>query len=173
MASLPAPLQLLLDAPAEHLAGTDVWVKIPLNRTLVNEILDARPSGTPVQELYMDADPGNLIHLYLKAAAPVVGSIKRMITFKPGPAVSFPDQPWLHLSITSGFKFMDKPVIRLMQSTIAEKLPNGIEFTADHLRLHIPALLTNAGYQKFVPLLHHLEIQGGDDEIAFLIHLKA
>ena len=173
MASLPPPLQTLLDAPTEHLAGTDFWLKLPLGRTLINEVLAARPPDTPVRELYMDPDPGNLIHIHLKAAAPVIGSIARRLTFQPGPAVQFPDQPWLHLEILEGFRFMDKPVIRLMQSTIEKKLPSGIEFTSNHLRIHVPRMLTNVGYQQLVPLIHHLEVRGGDDHVALLIHIKA
>ncbi|OAV46160.1 hypothetical protein [Lewinella sp. 4G2] len=173
MATPPAPIQAVLDDPQMHLKGTDVWLRLPLGRALINEVLDARPPDTPVKDLYMDSDPGNLIHLHLEAAAPVVGSIKRRLTFKPGPAVKFPDQPWLHLEITEGFKFMDKPVIRLMQSTIEKKLPKGIEFTSSHLRIHVPAMLTNAGYQQLVPLIQHLEVRGGDDQIIFLFNLKA
>ena len=173
MTEQPAPIAALLAAPTEHLAGTDFWLKLPLNRVLINEVLAARPPDTPVKELYMDPDPGNLIHINLAAAAPVVGTIRRRITFKPGPAVVFGEQPWLHLEITDGFKFMDKPVINLMQSTIEKKLPKGIEFTSSHLRIHVPAMLTNAGYQQFVPLIKHLEVRGGDDEVAILLHIKA
>lgn len=150
-----------------------MWIKLPLGRLLINEVLAARPPDTPVKELFMDPDPGNLIHIHLAAAAPVVGTIKRRITFKPGPAVTFPNQPWLHLDITDGFKFMDKPVIRLMQSTIEKKLPAGVEFTSSHLRIHVPAMLKNAGYQQLVPLIKHLELRGGDDQIILLINIKA
>ncbi|NJC25370.1 hypothetical protein [Neolewinella antarctica] len=173
MAEQLAPIKALLEAPRDHLAGTDMWIKLPLGRTLINEVLAARPPDTPVKDLFMDPDPGNLIHIHLEAAAPVVGSIRRRLTFKPGPAVTFPDQPWLHLDITEGFKFMDKPVIRLLQSTIEKKLPKGIEFSSDYLRIHVPAMLTKAGYQKLVPLIRHLEIRGGDDQIILLFHLKA
>ena len=166
------PIKAVLDDPKAHLAGTDFWLKLPIGRALLNEILAARPPDTPVKELYMDPDPGNLIHIHLKAAAPVVGSITRRLTFKPGPAVQFPDQPWLHLDILNGFKFMDKPVIRLMQSTIEKKLPSGIEFSSSHLRIHVPRTLTNAGYQHLVPFIKHLELRGGADKIALLVHLK-
>ena len=173
MATTPASLQAILALPQKHLAGTDLAIHLPLGRALVNEVLAARPPDTPVQELYMDPDPGNFIHIHLKAAAPVVGSITRRLTIQPGPPVSFPDQPWLHLTITDGFRFMDKPVIRLLQGTIAKKLPAGIEFTADHIRIHVPAMLKDAGYQQLVPLIKHFRILGGDNQIILQIHLKA
>ncbi len=173
MPTLPAPVQAVLTAPQDHLAGTDLRITIPVGRNLLNEVLAARPPDTPVKELYMDQDPGNLLHVHLTAAAPVVGRIKRVLTLRPGPPVSFPDQPWLNFEIVSGFKFIDKPVIRVMQNTIAEKLPKGVEFSSSRLRVHVPAMLTQAGYQQLAPLLHQLEVRGGDNQLIINLHLKA
>lgn len=159
MPALPPPLQTLLTNPQAHLTGTDLQLSIPLSRTLLNEILAARPADVPVNELLLDPEAGNLVNLHLEVKAPVLGSVRRRITFKPGPAVSFPDQPWLHLEITAGFKMFDRPVIKLMQGQIADRLPRGIELTSDHLRLHIPALLTSAGYQQLVPLIKSLRLR--------------
>lgn len=159
MPALPPPIQALLSDPQVHLAGTDLLLSLPLSRALLNEILAARPADVPVKELLLDPEAGNLFNLHLEVRAPVLGSVRRRITFKPGPAVSFPDQPWLHFDITDGFKMFDKPIIKLMQSQIAERLPRGIELTSDHLRLHVPALLTSAGYQQLVPLIKSLRLR--------------
>jgi hypothetical protein len=141
------------------LGGTNVSISLPLSRTLLNEILAARPADVPVQELLLDPEAGNLVHLHLEVKAPVIGNVRRRITFRPGPAVSFPGQPWLHLDITDGFRLLDKPIIKLMQSQIAERLPRGIELTSNYLRLHVPALLTSAGYQQLVPLMKSLRLR--------------
>lgn len=167
------PLFALLQDPQRHLAGTDLRVVLPLSRTLLNEVLDARPADTPVQELMLDPDDGNLAHLHLQVKAPVVGTVRRKLTLRPGGPVSFPDQPWLHIDITDGFRMLDKPVIKLMQRQIAEKLPKSIELTADHLRLHVPAVLTAAGYQSLVPLVKRLQLQSRANQLVLTLHLLA
>jgi len=137
MPVLPPPIQALLANPQAHLVGTNLELSLPLSRTLLNEILAARPADIPVKELLLDPESGNLFNVHLEVKAPVLGSVKRRISFRPGPTVSFPDQPWLHLEITDGFRLFDKPIIKLMQSQIAERLPRGIELTSNHLRLHV------------------------------------
>jgi len=158
MPTIPQPLATILDNPAAHIGGTDATLDLVLDRTLLNEMLAARPANTPVEELLLDPEAGNLVNLHLQVQAPVVGNVRRKITLRPGAAVSFPDQPWLQLDITAGFRLFDKPIIKLMQRQIADKLPKGVELTSSHLRLHIPALLTSAGYQKIVPLIKELRL---------------
>ena len=68
---------------------------------------------------------------------------------------------------------MDKPIIKLMQGQIAEKLPRGIELTSAHLRLHVPALLTAAGYQKLVPLIKHLQLRSEANRLVLELHMVA
>ncbi|MBC6996750.1 hypothetical protein QWY85_04315 [Neolewinella lacunae] len=172
MSASPAPLQALLEKPTVHLAGTDATLRLHLSRNLLNEILAARPPDTPVQELLLDPDDGQA-HLHLEVQVPVLGTVHRRITLRPGPAVCFPDQPWLEFVITDGFKLFDKPILKLMQGQIDERLPRGIELSAEHLRLHIPALLTAAGYQPLVPLLHRLEIQSVSNQLILTLHLVA
>jgi len=159
MPNLPEPFATILADPAAHLGGTDLTFELPLGRNLLNEMLDARPAGTPVEQLLLDPEAGNLVNLHLQVQAPVVGNVRRKLTLRPGPAVSFPDQPWLQIDITDGFRLFDKPIIKLMQGQIADKLPRGIELTSNHLRLHVPALLTSAGYQKLVPLIQQLRLR--------------
>ncbi|MEL7162257.1 MAG: hypothetical protein AAFN92_15985 [Bacteroidota bacterium] len=173
MPVLPAPIAALLDNPRGHLAGTDAKLTLPLGRTLLNEILAARPDDVPVEELLLDPDRGNLFHLHLAVKAPVVGQVKRRITFRPGAAVSFPDQPWLQLDITDGFGFLDKPILKLMQGQLAQRLPKGVELTSDHLRLHVPALLTAAGYQQLVPLIKHLQLQSVANRLVLFVRITA
>lgn len=173
MALLPPPIQALLAAPQAHLGGTDTKLILPIDRNLLNEVLAARPADVPVEELLLDPEAGNLINLHLEVKAPVLGSVRRRITFRPGPAVSFPDQPWLHLEITAGFKMFDKPIIKLMQGQIAARLPRGIELTSNHLRLHVPALLTAAGYQQLVPLVKSLQLSSEANKLILQIHLVA
>lgn len=173
MPTIPAPLQALLDHPAKHLEGTDIQLVLPIGRSLINEVLDARPADTPVQELLLDPEANNLVNLHLGVKAPVLGSVRRKITFRPKGSVAFPNQPWLHFDITDGFKMFDKPIIKLMQSQIAERLPKGIELTSDHLRLHIPALLTSAGHQALVPLIKNLRLSSEANVLILQLHLKA
>lgn len=171
MPILPQPLATILEDPAAHIGGTDATLELCLDRTLLNEILAARPANTPVEELMLDPEPGNLVNLHLQVHAPVVGNVRRRITLQPGPAVTFPDQPWLQLNIISGFKLFDKPIIKLMQGQIADKLPRGIELTSNHLRLHIPALLTAAGYQKLVPLIKELRLTSQANRLVVRLHI--
>lgn len=173
MPTIPEPLATLLADPNAHLGGTHVRLSVPLGRTLLNELLAARPAGTPVQELLIDPEGGNLVNLHLEVQAPVVGNVRRRITFRPGQPVSFPTQPWLQLDITAGFKLFDKPILKLMQGQIDEKLPRGIELTSDHLRLHVPALLTSAGYQKMVPLIRKLWLRSEANRLVIELEIKA
>ncbi len=170
MPTLPQPLATILDNPAAHIGGTDATIDLNLGRTLLNEILAARPADTPVEELLLDPEAGNLVNLHLQVQAPVIGNVRRRLTLRPGPAVSFPDQPWLKIDITAGFKLFDKPIIKLMQGQIADKLPRGIELTSDYLRLHVPALLTSAGYQKLVPLIKQLQVTSEANRL--VVHLQ-
>ena len=170
---LPTPIALLLQQPEEHLAGTDGKLTLPLTRSLLNEVLAARPADTPVRELYIDPEAGNRFRVHLSAVAPVVGTVSRRITFVPGPPVTFPDQPWLHFRITEGFRFLDKPLLNLMRSQIEARLPRGIELTGDHLRLHVPALLTKAGYRSLVPLIRELRITSEANRLVVQLHLAA
>lgn len=168
-----SPLSALLRGPQQHLSGTDLRVVLPVSRNLINELLNARPAGTPVQELMLDPEEGNLAHLHLQVRAPVVGTVRRKLTLRPGGPVSFPDHPWLHVDITDGFRLLDKPIIKLMRGQIAERLPKSIELTADHLRLHIPALLTAAGYQSLVPLIKRFQLAAKDNQLVLTLHLQA
>lgn len=164
-------VQSLLAQPAAALGGTDLSITLPLTRTLVNEVLEARPAGTPVRELYIDPEAGNFFHVHLTATAPVVGSVSRRITLVPGPPVSFPDQPWLHFKITDGLKFFDKPLINLMRGQIEARLPKGIELTSDYLRIHLPALMTKAGYRSLVPLLRELRLTSEANRLVLSIRI--
>lgn len=168
-----SPLNALLATPSTHLAGTDARITLPVSRTLLNEILAARPAGTPVKELMLDPDEGNLAHLHLEVKAPVIGTIKRRLTLQPGGPVSFPDQPWLQIDITDGFRMLDKPVIRLLQSQVADKLPKGVEVTSNYLRFHVPALMTAAGYQALVPLIKRLQLESKANQLVLTLHLLA
>ena len=170
---MSAPIDNLLAEPQRHLAGTDARLTLPLTRSLLNEILAARPADTPVEELYVDPEPGNLFNLHLEVKAPVVGRVRRKITFRPGPPVRFPDQPWLQLTFTDGFRLLDKPLIRLMQGQIADRLPRGVELTSKYLRLHVPALLTAAGYQPLVPLIRELRLVSEEDRLVLGVHVRA
>jgi len=173
MPTIPEPLAAILEDPTAHIGGTDATLDLCLDRALLNEVLAARPANTPVEELLLDPEAGNLVHLHLKVQAPVIGHVRRQITLRPGPAVTFPEQPWLRLDITAGFKLFDKPIIKLMQGQIAEKLPRGIELTSDHLRLHVPALLTSAGYQKLVPLIKELRLTSEANRLVVRLRVVA
>lgn len=173
MPTLPQPLATILENPAAYIGGTDATIDLNLGRTLLNEVLAARPANTPVEELLLDPEAGNLVNLHLQVQAPVVGNVRRRITLRPGPAVSFPDQPWLQLDITDGFKLFDKPIIKLMQGQIADKLPKGIKLTSNHLRLHVPALLTSAGYQKLVPLIKELRLTSEANRLVIRLRVVA
>ena len=168
-----SPRELLLTAPGAALAGTDLRLRLPVDRTLLNKILAARPDDTPLEQLYADPDPGNQLHVHLAADAPIIGTVERRITLMPGPAVSFPDQPWLHFDIVDGFKFLDKPLIKLLGGQLEERLPRGVELTTKYLRLHLPALLTAAGRQALVPLIHRLRLTSEDNKLVIDLHLKA
>lgn len=173
MPTLPQPLATILEDPAAHLGGTDATLELQLERSLLNEILAARPADTPVEELLLDPEANNLANLHLRVDAPVVGDIRRKLTLRPGPAVSFPDQPWFQLDITDGFRLFDKPVIKLLQGQIANKLPRGVEFTSSHLRLHVPALLTAAGYQQLVPLIKELRLVSEANRLVLRLRVVA
>ncbi len=173
MADLPAPLQALLSDPGKHLSGTDLQITLPLSRVLLNEILAARPANTPVQEILLDPEEDNLVRLHLAVKAPVIGAVKRRLTLRPGGPVSFPDYPWLHIDILAGFRLFDKPVINLMQSQIAEKLPRSLRLTSDHLRLHVPALLKAMDLQELVPLIKRLQLQSRANQLVLTLHLTA
>lgn len=172
---MPAPFSdlraALLAQPATHLAGTDLQITLPLTRALLNEVLEARPANTPVKKLYVDPEAGNRFHVHLSALAPVIGTVSRRLTFAPGPPVSFPNQPWLHLDIVEGFKFLDKPLITLMRSQIEARLPKGIELTSGHLRIHVPALLTQAGFRNLVPLVRNLRLTSEANRLVVRVHL--
>lgn len=166
-------LAAALGNPGGSFTGTDLRITLPLTRTLLNEVLAARPSGTPIQELYVDPEGGNRFRVHLSANAPVIGRVSRRITLAPGPAVRFPEQPWFHLSIVDGLKFLDKPLINLVQGQIERRLPRGVDVSSSYLRIHVPALLTHLGYQQFVPLIQHLELVSAPNRLVLQLHLQA
>lgn len=172
MADLPAPLQAILTNP-EHLSGTDVRLTIPISRRLINEVLDARPPNTPVQQLMLDPEDGNLAHLHLAVKAPVVGDVKRRLTLRPGGPVSFPDHPWLKVDIVDGFRLLDKPIIKLMQRQIDERLPRSLQITSSYLRLHVPALLRTLELEALIPMIKHLQLHSRSNQIVLLVHIVA
>lgn len=173
MPDTPSPLTALLAAPTVLLAGTDVEIRLLLGRSLLNEMLAAGPSDGGVEEMMLDPEANNLVNMHLTLHAPIVGQVRRKLVLQPGAPVSFPDQPWLNFEITDGFRFIDKPVIKLMQGQLAEKLPAGVELTADYLRFHVPALLTAAGYQQFVPLIKSLRLTSEANQFVVNLHLVA
>ncbi|CAH0999501.1 hypothetical protein LEM8419_00801 [Neolewinella maritima] len=159
--------------PTGSFAGTDVRIALPLTRNLLNEVLAARPSGTPITELYIDPEAGNQFRVHLAANAPVVGRVTRRITLVPGPAVTFPAQPWLQFAITDGLKFFDKPLINLVQGQVERRLPKGVDVSSSRIRIHVPALMTHLGYQAFVPLLHKIQITSEANRLQLHLHLLA
>ena len=165
--------EYLLSQPAAALAGTDLTLRLPLDRTLINTALAQRPPDTPLEQLYVDPDPGNQLHVHLAADAPLIGMVERRITLMPGPPVSFPDQPWLQFDIVDGFRFLDKPLIKLLSGQLEERLPRGVELTTKYLRLHLPALLTAAGHQPLVPLIRHLRLVSENDKLVVELRLIA
>ncbi|MCP9236596.1 hypothetical protein [Lewinella sp. JB7] len=166
-------LQTLLREPAAALAGTDLSLTLPLTRALLNEVLAARPAGTPIRELYVDPEANNRCRVHLAADAPVIGTVSRQLMLVPGAAVTFPDQPWLRFDIESGLKFLDKPLINLVQGQIESRLPRGVDVSSDYVRIHMPALLTHLGYQQLVPLIHQLRISSEANRLLLHLHLKA
>jgi hypothetical protein len=172
---MPTAPRALVDSvlanPAAALGGTDLSITLPLSRILINKVLSARPAGTPIQEIYLEPLPSNYFRVNLSAMAPVIGIVTRHILLAPGPAVSFPDQPWLRFDIVKGLKFLDKPLINLVRGQLEARLPRGVRVSSDHLHLHVPALLTSLGYQSLVPLLHRLQITSEADRLVLHLHL--
>lgn len=165
--------EFALRNPSTALAGTDLRIHLPLDRALVNKLLAERPSGTPVRELYLDPDPNGQLHVHIGIDVPVVGRQERRLTLVPGPAVRFPEQPWLEFAITDGFRFLDKPLIGLLRGQLEKRLPRGVEFSADALRLHVPALLTGAGRQELSPLIQELRVTSADNRLVLDLHLSS
>ncbi len=162
---------LLLSHPARALAGTDLRIRLPLDRTLLNKLLEQRPADGPLDQLYLDPDPGNQVHVHIAVDAPIIGTVERRITLMPGAAVSFPDQPWLQFDIVSGLKFLDKPLIKLLSGQLEARLPKGVELTTSYLRFHLPALLTAAGRQALVPLIRELRVTSEDNKLVLDLRL--
>ena len=174
MSAFPATLvSAALENPSAALAGTNLEITLPLTRSLLNEVLAARPANTPVRELLIDPDARNRFRVFLTANAPVVGSISRKIMFAPQLPVTFPDQPWLRFDIIEGLGFLDRSLISALQGVIESKLPKGVELTSKYLRLHVPALLNHLGYQQLVPLIRHLEVRSEPNRLLLLLHLQA
>lgn len=173
MSSTPAALEALLADPARYLAGTDLNVRLPLGQGLLNTVLDARPEDVPVEHLSLEPLGHNQFILNLEVQAPVVGRVRRAITFSSTGTVSFPDQPWLHLDIVDGFKLFDKPILKLLHGQLAERLPKGVELTTDYLRVHVPALLTAADQQGLVPLIHQLALRSEPQRLIVSLQIKA
>ncbi len=172
-ATAPSPLSAVLNDPGGYLNGTDLQITLPLTRALLNEVLAARPANNPVQELYLDPEENNRFRVHLAANAPVLGTVSRRITLVPGPTVTFPDQPWLTFSIVDGLKFLDKPLINLLQGQVEARLPRGIDINSKFIRIHLPALLTHLGYQQLVPLIHQLRITSEANRLLLNLHLRA
>ncbi|WP_116125671.1 hypothetical protein [Lewinella sp. IMCC34183] len=174
MSAFPANLvAAALDNPSAALAGTDLRITLPLTRALLNELLAARPANTPVRELLIDPNARNCFRVFVKAQAPVLGTVSRQILFAPGLPVSFPDQPWLRFDIKDGLGFLDRSLISLLQGMIESKLPKGVELTSNYLRLHVPALMTDLGYQQLVPLVQLLSVKSEANRLILDLHLKA
>ena len=159
--------------PGGSFAGTDLRITIPLTRALLNQVLAARPGGTPISELHLDPEAGNKFRVHLAANAPILGRVARRITLVPGPPVSFPEQPWLQFAITDGLKFLDKPLINLVQGLVESRLPRGVDINSSLIRIHVPALLTHLGYRQFVPLLHRVHLTSQSNRLLLDIHLLA
>ncbi|MBB4078731.1 hypothetical protein GGR28_001344 [Lewinella aquimaris] len=172
MPSSPS-LNALLRNPSAALADTDLKITLPLTRALLNEVLAARPAGTPIRELYIDPEAGNRFRVHLSANAPVIGTVSRQLMLVPGPAVSFPDQPWLSFDIVSGLKFLDKPLINLVQGQIESRLPKGVDVSSSYVRIHVPALMTHLGYQQLVPLINKLQVTSEANRLILSLHLNA
>ena len=162
----------LQTAPATHLAGTDLRVHLVLGRNLLNILLAQRPSDTPVRELFVDPDPDNQLHVQLAAVVPVIGRVSRRLTLVPGPAVELPGQPWLHFQITDGFRFLDKPLIGLMEGQIRDRLPAGVELTSNYLRLDVGELLRAGGKEAYASSIRGLQLSRHDDELHLDLHLN-
>jgi hypothetical protein len=84
MPILPQPLATILENPEAHIGGTDVTFDLNLGRAFLNKVLAARPADTPVEELLLDPEAGNLVNLHLQVQAPVIGNVRRRITLQPG-----------------------------------------------------------------------------------------
>ena len=161
----------LQTAPATHLAGTDLRVHLVFGRSLLNIALAQRPSDTPVRELFVDPDPDNQLHVQLAAVVPVIGRVSRRLTLVPGPPVELPGQPWLQFRITDGFKFLDKPLIALMEGQIRDRLPAGVKLTSSYLQLNVVQLLQSSGKGAYASSIRSLQLSSHDDELHLDLHL--
>jgi hypothetical protein len=172
MSSTPAALEAILTNPTRYLSGTDLKIKLPLGRPLLNAILEARPDDVPVEELLLDPLDDNKFVLHLEVQAPVIGRVRRAITFSSKRTVLFPEKPWLHLDIINGFKLFDKPILKLLHGQLTERLPKGVELTTEYLRIHLPTLLSAAGQEAIIPLLHRLALRSEQHRLLLYLHIK-
>lgn len=153
------------------LKGTDLAIEIPLSLPLVNEILAARPDS-PVEELRVLSMDQNEAVLRLIIDAPVVGAQRRDLRLRLRGTVSPPDQEWLFFDILSGLKFLDKPLLSFIGSTLADKLPGGVKVSSDGIALHLPSWLKNAGQGGLLPALAAFELASSEDRLFIRIHLQ-
>ena len=165
-------LNRLRSGDTTGLAGTDLLIRLPIRQRLINAVL-AEQTPAPVRELRLELLADNFARLHLEVDAPIVGLTRRELTLRIQGDLRPGQQDILDFDILDGLQFFDKPIIKLAQGMLAEKLPAGVELSSKRLRIHFSRLVAELGHGYVLPLLHALRIESHPDRLQLLLHVQA
>ncbi len=153
--------------------GTDLRAELALSQQFLNRRMSESAAG-PVEQLAVELQENNIIFFELAARVPVAGSIRRRLKLQMAGELAFGQgKHMLVFHILSGFKMLDKPVIKFFKGKIADSLPAGIEFTKDALKLNVKEMMEASGSSHLLAVLRRVELVTEAGKLIAKVHIQA
>ncbi len=171
---IQAVLNKLLSGDLSGLKGSHFQIDLPMKQRLINQLLQ-EGIQTPLEALQIEALPNNQLWLHLAAHLPAVGRQERKLRLQLQAHYQASQQEWLHFDILEGLKFFDKPLLSVANRVLSEKIPQGVELSAQRLSLHLPSLARMAKKEALLTHLQSLRIhsQAGLVQLVLQINVLA
>lgn len=149
-------LRKLQSGELAGLEGTAIESVLQLREDFLNE---AAALGKPdnVEQLQLALLPDNRLRIDLVARAPVVGRVRREIEGYLVPDSGLPRRAILQIRIEKGLGFMDRALLKLFQSMIAQQLPPGIQLDNDEFAVDLQQVTAGTPAAALLPYLTSLQ----------------
>jgi hypothetical protein len=149
-------IALLKSAQRDQLAGiagARAAVRLPIDERLLNQLIaEYRSEDWPIRELTVELLDRDELVLRVRPKAGFVPTIQVRVTIEQQPEL--PASPLLILRI--GANPLTSMAIAAVRSKV--KLPAGIQFDDDRIRIDLQALAEAFGQNEWLPLLTRLRI---------------
>jgi hypothetical protein len=162
-------LTQLQSSAFRDIAGSRLSARIPVSRSLVNELVAQalERTTTPVRQVDVQPREGDRLDATVRVSLPFAPPLKVAIVVDRQP--QFPESPVLVLrwSLLGGLGAIAS---RLLGA--GDRLPPGIRLDGDRLELDIPALAARSPVAPMLSWVKTLELHTAADQLLLVVELE-